>query len=85
MAWSPECQRTCFPVPSRFASPVVWDVNVDIRQALKRERAPTTCPPERIYIPTGIRERLLTWAHIAVVAGHPGITHTVQYPSEKSW
>jgi hypothetical protein len=36
-----------------IVSPVFWDVGVDIRQALEREPAPATCPPECIYIPTG--------------------------------
>jgi hypothetical protein len=59
---------------------VVWEVDTDIYQALEREPAATTYPPEHIYIPTGdkgvavdldistfpqgIRERLLTWAHL---------------------
>ncbi|XP_045076957.1 uncharacterized protein LOC121570268 [Coregonus clupeaformis] len=29
------------------------DVDVDIHQALEREPAPATCPPERTYVPTG--------------------------------
>ncbi|XP_038834959.1 transmembrane protein 178A isoform X2 [Salvelinus namaycush] len=52
--------------------PVVWDVDVDIRQALEREPAPWNCPPARIYVPTGIKDLLLTWAHTAVVVGYPG-------------
>jgi hypothetical protein len=32
--WSPECRRTCFPVPSHVIAPMVWDVDVDILQAL---------------------------------------------------
>ena len=66
--------------PPRVVAPVLWDVDVDIRQALERELAPATCPPECTYVPTGIRNRLLTWAHTTVVAGHPS---TIQSISEK--
>ena len=63
---------------------MVWNVEVDFRQAMETEPTPTNCPPERIYIPTEIRERMLTWAHTAV-AGHPEITRTIKSLSEKYW
>ena len=62
-----------------------WKVDVDICQALQREPAPATCPLECIYVPTGVREWLLTWAHISFATGHPGITRTIQSFSEKYW
>jgi hypothetical protein len=71
--------------PSRVVAPVLWDVDVNICQALEREPAPATCPPECTYIPTGIKDRLWTWAHTAVVTGHAGITHTIQSISGKYW
>jgi hypothetical protein len=56
---------------------VLWDIGVNILHGLKREPAPATCPPERTYVATGIRDRLLTWALTAAVAGHPSFTRTV--------
>ena len=49
----PVLTATIIP-PSRVIAPVLWDVDVDFRQALEREPAPATCPAERTYIPTGI-------------------------------
>ncbi|XP_041740527.1 polypeptide N-acetylgalactosaminyltransferase 12-like [Coregonus clupeaformis] len=40
--------------------------NLDIRQALEREPAPATCSPEHTYVPTEVRDRLLTWAHTSL-------------------
>ena len=64
---------------------MTWVIDVDIRQALKREPTTNHFPPECIYIPTGIRDWLLAWAHTAVVVGHLGIYHTTQSISEKYW
>lgn len=72
-------------MPSRVVASVLWDVDVDICQALEREPAHDTCPPECTYVPTGIRDWLLTWEHTAVVTGHLGITRTIQSISGKYW
>ncbi|XP_031679718.1 uncharacterized protein LOC116374078 [Oncorhynchus kisutch] len=44
-------QRAPIIPTSRVVGPVVWDVDVDIRQALAREPAARNCPPARIYSP----------------------------------
>ncbi|KAK6324556.1 hypothetical protein J4Q44_G00038980, partial [Coregonus suidteri] len=44
--------------PLRIVTPVLWEVDADIRQALERELAPTICPPARTYIPTEVAEAL---------------------------
>lgn len=51
---------------------VVWDMDADIQQALHTEPAPAQCPENRAYMPTGVRDRLLSWA-----SGHPGIGCTI--------
>ena len=50
-------------------APVVWDVNADIRKALHTEPAPAQCPENRAYVPTGGRNRLLSWALCRVMLG----------------
>ena len=42
----------------RIVGPVFWGGDVDICQAREMEPGPATCPPERIYIPTGVRDRV---------------------------
>ena len=42
-------------LPSDIFAPVLWDIDMDIHQALEREPAPATCPPERIYVPMELR------------------------------
>ena len=55
-------------------APMLWDIDVNKRQALEKKPAPATCPPDHTYSPTEVRDRLLTWAHTSLAAGHPGIT-----------
>ena len=64
---------------------MVWDVDADIRQALRTEPAPAQCPENRAYMPTGVRDRLFTWAHMAPLSGHPGISRTIACKTEKYW
>lgn len=66
-------------------TPVVWDVDADIRQALHTESAPTQYPENRAYLPTGVRERLLTWAHTVPLSGHREIGCTIACLTEKYW
>lgn len=54
----------------RIVAPVVWNVDPDIRRALRQEPSPAHCPEGRIYVPSDVRDRLLTWAHTAPVSGH---------------
>lgn len=77
----------CQPInrSSRIVGLVFRDVDVDIRQALGREPAPATCHPAHIYVPTGVRDRLLTGAHTSLATGHPVITRNIQSLSEKYW
>ena len=71
--------------PSWIVAHVLWNVDVDICQALQWEHAPATCPPERTYIPTGVRNWLLSWAHTTLASGHPDITRTIQSLFTKYW
>ena len=71
--------------PSRIVAPVLWNVEEEILQAQVGEPVPAKCPPGRTYVPTGVRDQLLTWAHTSVATGHPGITRTTQALSEKYW
>ncbi|CAB1328303.1 unnamed protein product [Coregonus sp. 'balchen'] len=80
-----EEENTPIIPPFCFIAPVVWDVGADIRQALRTEPAPAQCPENRAYVPTGVPDRLLSWAHTAPVSGHPGIGHTITCLTEKYW
>lgn len=68
---------------SRIFVPLLWDIE-EICQAQMEDPAPTSCPPGHAYIPTGIRDRLLTWAHTSLATGHPGINRITHALSLKN-
>ena len=59
-------------------APVVWNVDRDIRRALRQEPSPNHCPEGRIYMPSP------PWAHTALL-GHLGIAHTINWLFAKYW
>uniref|UniRef100_A0A8K9X5F7 Gypsy retrotransposon integrase-like protein 1 n=1 Tax=Oncorhynchus mykiss TaxID=8022 RepID=A0A8K9X5F7_ONCMY len=81
--------RSIEPTPilpaSRLVAPVVWEVDADIERALRVEPAPAQCPTGRSYVPLGVRDKLIRWAHTLPSAGHPGIDRTVRGLRGKYW
>ncbi|KAL0969096.1 hypothetical protein UPYG_G00222580 [Umbra pygmaea] len=47
--------------------------------------APSDTPAGKTYVPAVVRPQLLTWSHIFLGSGHPGITKTVQLLGKKYW
>ena len=43
---------------SCLVAPVVWELDVDIEQALRAEPAPVQCPAGRLYVPSAVRDWL---------------------------
>uniref|UniRef100_A0A673W8Q5 Gypsy retrotransposon integrase-like protein 1 n=1 Tax=Salmo trutta TaxID=8032 RepID=A0A673W8Q5_SALTR len=81
--------RSIDPTPiipaSRLVAPVVWEVDADIERALVLEPAPAQVPVGCMYVPLGVRDRLIRWAHTLPTAGHPGVARTVRSLRGKYW
>jgi hypothetical protein len=58
---------------SCLVATVVWEVNADIERASPSEPTPAQCPVGRKYVPFGVRDHLICWAHTSPSSGHPGI------------
>ena len=58
---------------SRLVAQVVWEVDSDIERALRVEPAPPQCPTDCKYVPLGVRDQLIRWAHTLPSSGHPGV------------
>uniref|UniRef100_A0A8K9V225 Gypsy retrotransposon integrase-like protein 1 n=1 Tax=Oncorhynchus mykiss TaxID=8022 RepID=A0A8K9V225_ONCMY len=70
---------------SKLVAPVVWEVDSDIERALRAEPAPSQCPAGRRYVPLGVRDKLIRWAHVLPSSGHPGVTRTVGSLQGRYW
>uniref|UniRef100_A0A8C7TQH1 Gypsy retrotransposon integrase-like protein 1 n=1 Tax=Oncorhynchus mykiss TaxID=8022 RepID=A0A8C7TQH1_ONCMY len=81
--------RSTKPTPilpaSKLMAPVVWEVDSDIERALRAEPAPPQCPAGRRYVPLGVRDQLIRWAHVLPSSGHPGVRRTVGSLRGRYW
>jgi hypothetical protein len=70
---------------SRMVVPVVWEVESDIKRALRAEPAPPQCSAGPKYVSLGVRDQLIRWAHTLPSSGHPGVARTVGGLRVKYW
>ncbi|KAM6965396.1 uncharacterized protein FYW47_007740 [Aplochiton taeniatus] len=70
---------------SIIVAPVRWGVEEAVRQALQGEPDPGTGPPNRLYVPTQVRTRVLLWGHASCLAGHPGVARTLEFVQRRFW
>lgn len=66
-------------------SPVVWEIDREIQSIVRANEAPTTCPPNRTFVPESLRERLIRIVHINPTVGHPGVAGTFYRLRGKYW
>ncbi|KAI2663984.1 Transposon Tf2-8 polyprotein [Labeo rohita] len=65
-------------IPSNLiVSPILWDQDVNIRQATLHEPAPPECPEGKIYVPRSQCQPLLGAAHQSPGSGDPGSKRTL--------
>ncbi|KAL0200273.1 hypothetical protein M9458_003460, partial [Cirrhinus mrigala] len=73
-------------VPSNLIiSPIVWELDEDIRSATLQEAAPPECPEGKIFVPLALRQNLLDTAHRSPGSGHPGSQRTLLLLQSRYW
>ncbi|KAI2657118.1 Transposon Tf2-8 polyprotein [Labeo rohita] len=73
-------------VPSNLiVSPIVWEMDEDIRSATLQEAAPPKCPEGKIFVPLTLRQDLLDTAHRSPGSGHPGSQQTLSLLQSRYW
>ncbi|KAL0153949.1 hypothetical protein M9458_050706, partial [Cirrhinus mrigala] len=73
-------------VPSNLIiSPIVWELDEDIRSATLQEAAPPECPEGKIFVPLALRQNLLDTAHRSPGSGHPGSQRTLSLLQSRYW
>ncbi|KAK3517825.1 hypothetical protein QTP70_018984 [Hemibagrus guttatus] len=77
MANEPSKPDLILPATAILA-PVQWDLVEEIRRAHTDEPPPTSCPPDRIFVPQLFRQQVMQWVHKAPSSGHPGIRRSTQ-------
>ncbi|KAI2654647.1 Transposon Tf2-11 polyprotein [Labeo rohita] len=73
-------------VPSNLiVSPIVWEMDENIRSATLQEAAPPDCPEGKIFVPLALRQNLLDTAHRSLGSGHPGSQRTLSLIQSRYW
>ncbi|KAI2661113.1 Transposon Tf2-8 polyprotein [Labeo rohita] len=73
-------------VPSNLiVSPIVWEMDENIRSATLQEAAPPDCPEGKIFVLLALRQNLLDTAHRSPGSGHPGSQRTLSLIQSCYW
>jgi len=64
---------------------VTWEITDLINSALASEPDPGNGPPNKTYVPSSVRSRLIQWMHNAKFAAHPGVSRTINLISRRFW
>lgn len=59
-----------------FLSPVTWDLKQRLRDCNQNTPPPPECPPEKIIVPSQLRNEVLQWVHTLLGSGHSGVKAT---------
>ena len=53
--------------------------------AQTNEAGPSSCPTNRLYVPSSVRSQVLQWGHSSQLSGHPGSRRTQAFVSRRFW
>ncbi len=68
--------------PSVIIAPVTWDIMEEIHQ---QEPPPANNPPNKHFVPQGLRLRVMQWVHTSLSSGHPGISRALRLLQNSFW
>ncbi|XP_056094883.1 uncharacterized protein LOC130073475 [Rhinichthys klamathensis goyatoka] len=78
---TPEC---IFP-ETLIVSTLTWEVESKVKSALEGVTPPPGCPPNRLFVPEGLRSDVIQWGHCSNVACHPGVNRTSFLVKQRFW
>ncbi len=75
----------CILPENLFVSTLVWEVEAKVKTALEGVTPPVECPPNRLFVPEGLRSDVIQWGHCSNVACHPGVSRTKFLVKQRFW
>ena len=79
------------PVPetilpsSCFLGALTWEIETEVSRAHESDPGPDGGPPNRLFVPTSLRAKVLTWGHTIKLSGHPGAARTEEFIRRRFW
>ncbi|KAI2644393.1 Transposon Tf2-6 polyprotein [Labeo rohita] len=80
----PSTPKCIFP-EALIVSTLTWEVESKVETALQGVTPPVGCPPNRLFVPEGLRSEVIQWGHCSNVACHPGVNHTTHLVKQRFW
>ncbi|KAI2668694.1 Transposon Tf2-6 polyprotein [Labeo rohita] len=68
-----------------IVSTLSWEVESKVKTALHGVTPPAGCPPNRLFVPEGLRSEVIQWGHCSSVACHPGVSRTLHLVKQRFW
>lgn len=68
-----------------LVAPLTWEVEERVKAALEDQPSPSSCPPNRLFVPSALRSDVLQWAHCSRLTCHPGIQRTKGFLQQRFW
>ncbi len=75
----------CILPETLFVSTLTWEVESKVKAALEEVTPPARCPPNRLFVPEGLRSSVIQWGHCSNVACHPGVSRTKFLVKQRFW
>ncbi len=75
----------CILPETLFVSTLTWEVESRVKAALEGVTPPARCPPNRLFVPEGLRSSVIQWGHCSNVACHPGVSRTRSLVKQRFW
>ncbi len=75
----------CILPETLFVSTLTWEVESRVKTALEGVTPPARCPPNRLFVPEGLRSSVIQWGHCSNVACHPGVSRTRFLVKQRFW
>ncbi len=75
----------CLLPETLVVSTLTWEVKSRVRMALEGVTPPPGGPPNRLFVPEGLRSDVIQWGHCSNVACHPGVNRTRFMVKQRFW
>ncbi len=75
----------CILAETLVVSTLTWEVESRVRTALEGVTPPPGGPPNRLFVPEGLRSDVIQWGHCSNVACHPGVNRTRFLVKQRFW
>ncbi|KAG1925560.1 retrotransposable element [Pimephales promelas] len=70
---------------SLIVAPVQWDIMTELTQTNSQRTPPPECPPDKLFVPQDLCQKVLHQVHSVLSSGHPGIAATIHLLQNSFW